>query len=28
LGWESKTKLEDGLKLAYVWYMENKEEFK
>jgi len=28
LGWEYKTKLEDGLKLAYVWYMENKEEFK
>lgn len=27
LGWESKTKLEVGLKLAYVWYMENKEEF-
>lgn len=27
LGWESKTKLEVGLKLAYIWYMDNKEEF-
>jgi GDP-L-fucose synthase len=27
LGWEAKTNLEVGLKLAYIWYIENKEEF-
>ena len=27
LGWESKTTLEDGLKIAYNWYNENKDEF-
>jgi GDP-L-fucose synthase len=27
LGWESKTSLEVGLKNAYVWYMEHKNEF-
>jgi GDP-L-fucose synthase len=27
LGWESKTPLEVGLKNAYVWYMEHKNEF-
>jgi len=28
LDWEAKTKLEDGLKIAYNWYKENKNEFK
>lgn len=28
LGWEAKTPLEDGLKIAYDWYIQNKEEFK
>jgi len=28
LGWESKTPLEAGLKIAYDWYIQNKEEFK
>lgn len=28
LGWEAKTSLEDGLKIAYDWYLENKKEFK
>lgn len=28
LGWESKTSLESGLKMAYDWYLKNKEEFK
>lgn len=27
LGWEAKTSLEDGLKIAYNWYLEHKEEF-
>jgi GDP-L-fucose synthase len=27
LGWTPKTSLEDGLKKAYVWYMEHKQEF-
>jgi len=27
LGWKATTSLEDGLKLAYEWYLENKEEF-
>lgn len=28
LGWEAKTSLESGLKIAYDWYLKNKEEFK
>jgi GDP-L-fucose synthase len=28
LGWEAKTPLEAGLKIAYDWYIQNKEEFK
>ncbi len=28
LGWEAKTPLEEGLKIAYDWYIQNKEEFK
>lgn len=28
LGWGSKTSLEEGLKIAYDWYIQNKEEFK
>jgi GDP-L-fucose synthase len=28
LGWEAKTSLESGLKMAYDWYLKNKEEFK
>jgi GDP-L-fucose synthase len=28
LGWKATTSLEDGLKLAYDWYLQNKEEFK
>lgn len=28
LGWESTTSLESGLKIAYEWYLKNKEEFK
>lgn len=28
LGWESTTPLEVGLKIAYEWYLQNKEEFK
>ena len=28
LGWEAKTPLEDGLKIAHDWYIQNKEEFK
>ena len=27
LGWEAKTTLENGLKIAYDWYNENKDEF-
>jgi GDP-L-fucose synthase len=27
LGWEAKTSLEDGLKIAHDWYIQNKEEF-
>ncbi len=27
LGWEAKTTLENGLKIAYDWYNENKNEF-
>ena len=27
LGWKAKTSLEDGLKLGYEWYLQNKEEF-
>ena len=27
LGWKVTTSLEDGLKLAYEWYLKNKEEF-
>lgn len=27
LGWQATTKLEDGLQLAYEWYLENKGEF-
>jgi len=27
LGWEAKTSLESGLKMAYDWYLKNKEEF-
>lgn len=28
LGWEAKTPLEEGLEIAYHWYLENNEEFK
>jgi GDP-L-fucose synthase len=28
LGWEANTTLQNGLKIAYNWYKENKEEFK
>ena len=28
LGWSAKTPLEVGLKKAYDWYLENKDEFK
>jgi GDP-L-fucose synthase len=28
LGWKATTSLEDGLKLAYDWYLEHKNEFK
>ena len=27
LGWEAKTTLENGLKIAYDWYNENRDEF-
>ena len=27
LGWQATTKLEDGLQLAYEWYLDNKKEF-
>ena len=28
LGWQATTKLEDGLQKAYLWYLENQNEFK